>query len=76
MDLAKAYWDSYFEEEKETTESFDWLVGWDLLKPHLEPYLKPEYRILIIGCGSSRLGIDLYLDGYRNVTNMDISPNV
>ena len=30
-------------------------------------------RILHIGCGQSKLGADLYGDGYCNVLNMDIS---
>jgi len=33
-------------------------------------------KILIIGCGSSRLPLDLYDDGFEKITAIDWSSNV
>jgi len=32
-----------------------------------------ESRILMVGCGNSKLSEDMYLDGYHNIVNIDIS---
>ncbi|EFC35528.1 predicted protein [Naegleria gruberi] len=37
---------------------------------------KKELKILIIGCGNSTLGQDMYMDGYTNIINMDYSSKV
>jgi hypothetical protein len=39
------YWDSRYESEV----AYDWLLKYDALKPHLEPLLREEDRILILG---------------------------
>ena len=33
-------------------------------------------EILIVGCGNSRIGEELYKDGYHNITNIDFSATV
>ena len=32
-----------------------------------------EKEILIIGCGNSKVGECLYIDGYKNITSIDFS---
>ena len=34
-------------------------------------YIKPEYNILILGCGNSKLGEELYEDGFKNIVGVD-----
>lgn len=31
------------------------------------------HRILVVGCGASKLSIELYEAGFTNITNIDIS---
>ena len=38
--------------------------------------MKTGDKILVIGCGNSRLSADLYDIGYHNITNIDISDTV
>jgi ubiquinone/menaquinone biosynthesis C-methylase UbiE len=35
--------------------------------------LKPEHKILIVGCGNANFSEDLYDAGYKNIWNIDIS---
>lgn len=39
----------------------------------LHKYIKPQDKILHIGCGNSQLGADLYDVGCKNIINIDIS---
>ncbi len=36
-------------------------------------YIKPNYKILVLGCGNSKMSEDMYNDGYKFITNMDYS---
>lgn len=54
----------------------EWYAPYGALREVLLPLLQPTDRILHIGCGQSRLGAELYKDGFCNVLNMDISPAV
>ena len=49
------------------------LPGYAAVRDLLRPLLKPEHKILHLGCGNSDLSRDLYLDGYHNITNIDFS---
>lgn len=42
----------------------------------LSKYIKTADRILIIGCGNSKLSADLYDVGYHDLLNIDISSTV
>lgn len=42
----------------------------------LHKYMKPAEKVLVIGCGNSRLSADLYDIGYHSITNIDISDTV
>ncbi|CAJ0930184.1 unnamed protein product, partial [Mesorhabditis belari] len=69
-DYAKQeYWDDRFKEETE----FEWLCGFDVVADILLPILKPNSKILHIGCGSSHLSMRLYEAGFCDITNVDYS---
>ncbi|CAG9335385.1 ECE2 [Blepharisma stoltei] len=67
--LNKEYWERRYENE----ETYDWLLRYPQVKEDISPYITPEDKILVLGCGNSKFSEDLYLDGYRNITNIDIS---
>eukprot|EP00760_Papus_ankaliazontas_P025475 PhM_4_TR2734/c0_g1_i1/m.9197 len=64
------YWDERY---KANDTTFDWFVSLEPLKEILLPLAKPEVKILIVGCGNSRLSAQLYDAGAKNITNIDIS---
>ncbi|KAL1491714.1 hypothetical protein ABEB36_012271 [Hypothenemus hampei] len=70
----KDYWDRFF--KKRGNKAFEWYGEYPELASYLHKYLKPQDNILIVGCGNSSLGQDLYDVGCRNVTNIDISKTV
>lgn len=67
---SKLYWDKFFKEYK---DSFEWYGDYDDIKSILLPLIKPEDKLLIIGCGNSTLSVDLYDNGFYNNVNIDIS---
>jgi len=70
------YWEDRY---KKTNKEFDWFGTWNSdtsvrIKPEVEPFLPSKVNsILNIGCGNSRLGEELYKDGYTGIMNIDIS---
>ncbi|GLV46168.1 uncharacterized protein CBL_02884 [Carabus blaptoides fortunei] len=67
----KEYWNTFF--SKRGKKAFEWYGEYPELCGHLHKYIKPKDDILIIGCGNSKLSMDLYDVSYRNITNIDIS---
>ena len=68
------YWDGRYLTEH--MEIFEWYYQtYDTLKEKIIDYLKPEDQILYVGCGTSKLAEDLYIDEIINVTNIDFSEN-
>jgi len=67
------YWEGRYLNEH--MEIFEWYQTYDTLKEKIIDYLKPEDQILYVGCGTSKLAEDLYIDEIRNVTNIDFSEN-
>ena len=65
----QSYWEERFTEE----ESYEWLVSWKSVRELIIPYLKPDSRILIVGCGNSSFSADIYDEGFENITNIDFS---
>mmetsp|Transcript_36141 Transcript_36141/g.60916 ORF Transcript_36141/g.60916 Transcript_36141/m.60916 type:complete len:404 (-) Transcript_36141:307-1518(-) len=72
--MEAGYWDDLF--ETQVGDATEWLVSYDTISAHVEPYLEASKKILVVGCGNSDLSTGLYSDGYRHVTSMDISPVV
>lgn len=69
-----SYWDERYSHE--SGKDYDWYQDYSTLKTALAPFLRkhiPDFEILIPGCGNSKLGSDLYDDGFTNITNIDIS---
>ena len=65
-----SYWDERY---KRDPEFFDWYQKWENLREFIRPHIDPSHRILIIGCGLSRLSEGMYNDGYTNQLNIDVS---
>ncbi len=70
--LSPGYWDARYKGE----EHYEWFKGYAEFRHLVSPYLRPEDRILILGCGNSSMSADLYREGFRRQTNIDISPVV
>jgi EEF1A lysine methyltransferase 4 len=68
----QGYWEDRFTEETE----YDWLLSYEQLRTHLIPLLKVSDRILIVGCGNSRLSAGLYDAGFVDIVNIDFSATV
>ena len=64
-----SYWEERFAEEEE----YDWLLSYEQLQTHLIPLIKFTDKILIVGCGNSRLSAGLYDAGFTSITNIDFS---
>ena len=70
---SKSYWEKFFRSRK---EAFEW-YGEYLDHCHvLHKYMKPQNRVLVVGCGNSKLSEDLYDVGCTNLENIDISDTV
>lgn len=64
------YWDERY---KANDTTFDWFVSFEPLKDLIQSIVRHDHKILVVGCGNSRLSPQLYDSGYQNVTNIDIS---
>ena len=64
------YWDERY---KANDTTFDWFVAFEPLRDLIQSIAKPEHKILVIGCGNSRLSPQMYDSGLQNITNVDIS---
>jgi hypothetical protein len=65
----QSYWEDRFAEESE----YEWLTTWKQVEQFLLPYLHPDQKILIVGCGNSSFSADLYDAGIENIVNIDFS---
>ena len=52
------YWESCFGEGGQGSHD-EWLVGWPQVADHIGPLLQDGSRVLVIGCGLSRIGEDV-----------------
>eukprot|EP01088_Endostelium_zonatum_P017681 TRINITY_DN5341_c0_g1_i2.p1 TRINITY_DN5341_c0_g1~~TRINITY_DN5341_c0_g1_i2.p1 ORF type:complete len:227 (+),score=42.74 TRINITY_DN5341_c0_g1_i2:27-683(+) len=73
---SKEFWDDRYKETKE--EITEWFKGYEDLRTELrsevgEPSETNQPRILMLGCGNSKLSEDMYKDGYRNIVSIDFS---
>lgn len=70
------YWEDRFQKEDE----FEWYHGWKpVLKSAMEKHGLAEpktQKILMIGCGNSRMSQDMFDDGLEQITNIDFSERV
>lgn len=66
------FWDNRFKTAKGL---FDWYADYDQIKKIVYAMgLEKSSRILMVGCGNSKLSEQMYDDGFTNIVNTDISP--
>eukprot|EP00118_Oscarella_pearsei_P016535 m.158478 g.158478 ORF g.158478 m.158478 type:complete len:692 (+) comp38743_c0_seq11:626-2701(+) len=69
---SRHYWDTFFRQRG--GKSFEWYGEYTDLCGLIHKYAKPSsHSVLMLGCGNSRLGEDMYDVGYKYVVNIDIS---
>ncbi|XP_016963875.1 eEF1A lysine and N-terminal methyltransferase homolog [Drosophila biarmipes] len=66
------YWNEFFKKRGE--KAFEWYGEYLELCDQIHKYIKPVDKILMLGCGNSKLSMDMYDSGFREITNIDISP--
>ena len=72
------FWEEHYQKNK---QPLDLIYRWAspnqvyTLRDAVYMQLKPEYNILIVGCGSSRLAEELADDGFTNTVSIDWSYN-
>ena len=66
----KDYWDSFFSKR---SKAFEWYGEYTDLCHVLHKYLKASSRVLMVGCGNSKLSEELYDAGFQLIENIDIS---
>ncbi|XP_039447622.1 eEF1A lysine and N-terminal methyltransferase homolog [Culex pipiens pallens] len=65
------YWNNFF--KKRGKQAFEWYGEYPELCGQLHKYIKTKDEVLMVGCGNSKLSMDLYDVGFRQITNIDIS---
>ena len=58
---------------KSYTEAVEKVGLWNSEKIMFEKYISKDAKILDLGCGAGRTTINLYKEGYKNITGLDIS---
>ena len=68
------YWDTRYEKEGQEGKISEWLEDYKSLKKILFDLMRhKDGKILHIGCGNSIIQEEMHDDGYKNITNIDIS---
>eukprot|EP01112_Ceratiomyxa_fruticulosa_P017185 TRINITY_DN5301_c0_g1_i1.p1 TRINITY_DN5301_c0_g1~~TRINITY_DN5301_c0_g1_i1.p1 ORF type:complete len:222 (+),score=31.37 TRINITY_DN5301_c0_g1_i1:254-919(+) len=67
----KEFWEKKY--SKEDVHFFDWYHGWEKLEGVLKESAPLDGKVLMLGCGNSKLGEQMCLNGYKCVVNMDFS---
>ncbi|KAH7872935.1 S-adenosyl-L-methionine-dependent methyltransferase [Lentinula edodes] len=69
----KQYWNQRYAREADDA-SFDWFKSYSEISDILRSLIPDKRsRILMLGCGNSKLSEDMYDDGYHNIVNTDYS---
>ena len=66
----KEFWNERFEK---TTGYFDWYADWSRLKSQYTKICNENSKFLMVGCGNSLMSNQMVKDGYKDITNIDIS---
>ncbi|KDQ26906.1 hypothetical protein PLEOSDRAFT_1093840 [Pleurotus ostreatus PC15] len=70
---SKEYWDQRYSQEDEDS-SFDWFKSYGEISSTIHDIIPDKAaRILMLGCGNSKLTEQMYDDGYKNIVNIDYS---
>ncbi|KAH7426382.1 hypothetical protein KP509_11G099300 [Ceratopteris richardii] len=65
-----SYWDKRFSDE----EHYEWCKDYSHFRHLILQHVQPQDRVLELGCGNSRLSIDMFHDGITQITCTDLSP--
>merc|ERR1712070_79338 len=65
-----SYWEDRYTNDKEV---FDWYQRYEGIKDIIAAYVSYEAKVLMVGCGNSRLSEEMYEDNIKDITNIDIS---
>ena len=72
------YWYNYY--HRNSLDSYDWLQTPEQINDILEIALKSpnkdKFKILDVGCGTSKIIEYLYENGFKNLTGIDINKKV
>lgn len=66
----KEFWNERFEK---TTGNFDWYADWSRLKTEYKKICNENSKFLMVGCGNSLMSNQMVKDGFKDITNIDIS---
>ena len=66
----KSFWNERFEK---TDSNFDWYADWEQLAKYFKVFLTEDSKILMVGCGNSKMSSQMYNSNFKNITNIDIS---
>ncbi|KAF9069792.1 S-adenosyl-L-methionine-dependent methyltransferase [Rhodocollybia butyracea] len=67
------YWNQRYSQEADDA-SFDWFKSYSEVAEILGSIIpEKSCKILMLGCGNSKLSEDMYNDGYKNIVNIDYS---
>ncbi|TDL24082.1 S-adenosyl-L-methionine-dependent methyltransferase [Rickenella mellea] len=71
--VTKEYWDERYAKENDDG-AFDWFKSYADIADLIREYVPDKAsRILMLGCGNSKLSEEMYDDGYKNIVNVDYS---
>ena len=65
------FWEKRYTNEH--LEIFEWYQTYENIREKIIDYIKPEYKILNVGSGTSKFAEDLFYEGIKNVINIDFS---
>ncbi|XP_014253438.1 methyltransferase-like protein 13 [Cimex lectularius] len=72
FEFSKAeYWEAFYKQRDK--REFEWYGEYPELSTYLHKYMKTKEKVLVVGCGNSKLSADLYDVGYKTIHNIDIS---
>ncbi|XP_035229576.1 eEF1A lysine and N-terminal methyltransferase-like isoform X2 [Stegodyphus dumicola] len=71
---SKEYWNEFFSKQK--FQHFEWYGEYDSLNEILDKYIYTKDKVLITGCGNSKLSADLYDVGICKSVSIDINAPV
>jgi SAM-dependent methyltransferase len=73
-----AYGDAEYWEKRyaKSDTDFDWFFGWETLSTKIADFYRPTDRVLLLGCGNSRMPRDMLDIGFPLIASIDLSPTV